>query len=60
MNQVYHESKGTSGFTTLVFTFTTYAPKAGITFMCTMYHMISEDMSFICGPMVDNVEVITT
>ncbi|XP_010249980.1 PREDICTED: uncharacterized protein LOC104592350 [Nelumbo nucifera] len=57
--KVPYESKGTGGFKRAVLKFTAASPRTRIMFLSTFYTMRSDDMASLCGPVVDDVKLLS-
>jgi hypothetical protein len=57
--QVPYESKGTGGFKTAKLSFTATSARTRIAFFSSYYHMRSDDLSSLCGPVVDDVKLFS-
>ncbi|GLJ36370.1 hypothetical protein SUGI_0730090 [Cryptomeria japonica] len=56
--KVPYESKGTGGFKTAQLAFKAVSAKTRIVFYSTFYHVRSDDMSSLCGPVIDDVKLV--
>eukprot|EP01018_Ginkgo_biloba_P026204 Gb_11174 [translate_table: standard] len=56
--KVPYESKGTGSFKSVAFKFIATASTTRIAFLSTFYTMRSDDFSSLCGPVVDQVNVV--
>ncbi|KAK1282481.1 hypothetical protein QJS10_CPB22g01069 [Acorus calamus] len=57
--KVPYESKGTGGSKRAVLRFVAEAERTNIVFFSTYYHTRSDDMSSLCGPVVDDVKLLS-
>ncbi|EOY31433.1 DUF642 L-galactono-1 [Theobroma cacao] len=57
--KVPYESKGTGGFKRAVLTFKAVSTRTRIMFLSTFYTMRSDDFSSLCGPVVDDVKLLS-
>nr|DAD27079.1 TPA_asm: hypothetical protein HUJ06_028547 [Nelumbo nucifera] len=57
--KVPYESKGTGGFKRAVLRFTAVSTRTRIMFLSTFYTMRSDDMASLCGPVVDDVKLLS-
>lgn len=57
--QVPYESKGTGGFKMAKLSFTATSARTRIVFYSSYYHMRSDDLSSLCGPVVDDVKLFS-
>ncbi|KAK6248224.1 hypothetical protein QUC31_019789 [Theobroma cacao] len=57
--KVPYESKGTGGFKRAVLTFRAVSTRTRIMFLSTFYTMRSDDFSSLCGPVVDDVKLLS-
>ncbi|KAL0327594.1 UNVERIFIED_CONTAM: hypothetical protein Sangu_1837400 [Sesamum angustifolium] len=57
--KVPYESKGKGGYKRAVLRFTATAARTRIMFLSTYYHMRSDDFASLCGPVVDDVKLLS-
>lgn len=57
--QVPYESKGTGGFKMAKLSFTAASARTRIVFYSSYYHMRSDDLSSMCGPVIDDVKLFS-
>ncbi|KAG9459721.1 hypothetical protein H6P81_004229 [Aristolochia fimbriata] len=57
--KVPYESKGKGGFKRAVLTFVATATRTRIVFFSTFYHTRSDDFSSLCGPVIDDVKLLS-
>ncbi|XP_021277362.1 uncharacterized protein LOC110411501 [Herrania umbratica] len=57
--KVPYESKGTGGFKRAVLTFLAVSTRTRVMFLSTFYTMRSDDFSSLCGPVVDDVKLLS-
>lgn len=57
--KVPYESKGKGGFKRAVLKFVAVSNRTRITFYSTFYHMRSDDFSSLCGPVLDDVKLLS-
>ncbi|XP_014505204.2 uncharacterized protein LOC106765187 [Vigna radiata var. radiata] len=57
--KVPYESKGKGGFKRAALKFVAVGPRTRIMFLSTFYTMRSDDFSSLCGPVVDDVKLIS-
>ncbi|KAF8393265.1 hypothetical protein HHK36_021506 [Tetracentron sinense] len=57
--KVPYESKGKGGFKRAVLRFTAVATRTRIMFLSTFYTMRSDDFASLCGPVVDDVKLLS-
>ena len=57
--KVPYESKGKGGFKRAILMFTASGVRSRIMFFSTFYHTRSDDMSSLCGPVVDDVRLLS-
>jgi len=57
--QVPYESKGTGGFKMGKLSFTAASARTRIVFYSSYYHMRSDDLSSLCGPVIDDVKLFS-
>ncbi|GLJ36371.1 hypothetical protein SUGI_0730100 [Cryptomeria japonica] len=56
--KVPYESRGTGGFKRAQMVFTAISARTRLVFYSTYYHMRSDDMSSLCGPVIDDVKLV--
>ena len=56
--KVNYESKGKGGFKRAVFKFKAVSTRTRIVFLSSFYAMRSDDLSSLCGPVIDDVKLI--
>lgn len=57
--KVPHESKGKGGFKRAVLRFVAPGNRTRIVFYSTFYHMRSDDFSSLCGPVIDDIGLLS-
>ncbi|KAK9101911.1 hypothetical protein Sjap_019165 [Stephania japonica] len=57
--KVPYESKGKGGFKRAVLKFVAKESRTRIMFYSTFYHMRSDDMASLCGPVIDDVKLLS-
>ncbi|XP_058112577.1 protein DUF642 L-GALACTONO-1,4-LACTONE-RESPONSIVE GENE 2-like [Magnolia sinica] len=57
--KVPYESKGKGGFKRAILKFTAVSPRTRIMFYSTFYTMRSDDYSSLCGPVIDDVKLLS-
>ncbi|KAL4194941.1 hypothetical protein AMTRI_Chr05g62040 [Amborella trichopoda] len=57
--KVPYESKGTGGFKRAVLRFTAVSERTRVVFLSTFYSMRSDDFSSLCGPVIDDVKLLS-
>ncbi|CAL0333049.1 unnamed protein product [Lupinus luteus] len=57
--KVPYESKGKGGFKRAALKFVAFGPNTRIMFLSTFYTMRSDDFSSLCGPVVDDVKLLS-
>lgn len=57
--KVPYESKGTGGYKRAVLRFVAVSTRTRIMFLSTYYHMRSDDLASLCGPVVDDVKLLS-
>ncbi|XP_068648037.1 BIIDXI-like protein At5g11420 [Aristolochia californica] len=57
--KVPYESKGKGGFKRAALTFVATANRTRIVFFSTFYHTRSDDFSSLCGPVIDDVKLLS-
>ncbi|KAH9290552.1 hypothetical protein KI387_034669, partial [Taxus chinensis] len=56
--KVPYESKGTGGFKPAQLEFKAISARTRVAFYSTFYHMRSDDLSSLCGPVIDDVKLV--
>lgn len=57
--KVPYESKGKGGYKRAILKFVATATRTRIMFYSTFYHMRSDDFASLCGPVVDDVKLLS-
>ncbi|GLJ36368.1 hypothetical protein SUGI_0730060 [Cryptomeria japonica] len=57
--KVPYESKGTGGFKKAQLVFKAVSARTSVVFFSTFYHMRSDDFSSLCGPVIDDVKLVS-
>ncbi|KAL0319176.1 UNVERIFIED_CONTAM: hypothetical protein Sangu_2073800 [Sesamum angustifolium] len=57
--QVPYESKGTGGFKRAKLRFKAVSPRTRVRFLSTFYHMKSDNSGSLCGPIIDDVRLVS-
>lgn len=57
--KVPYQSKGTGGFKRAALRFVAVSPRTRVTFLSTFYTMRSDDFSSLCGPVLDDVKLLS-
>lgn len=57
--KVPYESKGTGGFKRAILRFTAVTTRTRVMFLSTFYTMRSDDFSSLCGPVIDDIKLLS-